>query len=64
MSWIIHVGADIVSEIMFSVAYSDLAVSINDSIEPTIQSIVEIGITKLKCAHIDGRYRCYCFSEQ
>ena len=48
MSWIIHVGADIVSEIMFSVAYSDLAVSINDSIEPTIQSIVEIGITKLK----------------
>lgn len=48
MSWIIHVGIGLVIGIMFSIAYPDLAQGINDSIEPTIKSIGEFGIDKLK----------------
>ncbi len=53
MSWIIHVGIGLVIGIMFSVAYPDLAVAINDSIEPTIKSIGEFGIDKLKATVIN-----------
>jgi len=48
MSWIIHVGIGLVIGIMFSVAYPELAVTINNSIDPTLESIGEFGIDKLK----------------
>jgi len=43
MSWIIHVGIGLVIGIMFSVAYPDLALSINNGVQPTIQNTEEIG---------------------
>ena len=36
----------VVIGVMFSVAYPDYAISINDSIQPTIQSIGEFGLEK------------------
>jgi len=46
LSWIIHVFLGVVIGVMFSVAYPDYAISINDSIQPTIQSIGELGLEK------------------
>jgi len=48
MIWIVHILIGVIIGIMFSVAYPDLAISINDSIEPMIQSIEEQGLEKLK----------------
>ena len=41
MTWIIHVGIGLVGGIIFSVAYPELAQSINDSIYPTISGLIE-----------------------
>jgi|SaaInlStandDraft_3_1057020.scaffolds.fasta_scaffold655484_1 hypothetical protein len=52
MTWIIHVGIGLVGGIIFSVAYPELAQSVNDSLQPTIQmfgeKISEISIQILK----------------
>lgn len=52
MTWIIHVGIGLVGGIVFSVAYPELAQSVNDSLQPTIQAfgekISEISIQILK----------------
>ncbi len=52
MSWIVHVGIGLVGGIIFSVAYPELAQSVNDSLQPTIQmfgeKISEISIQILK----------------
>ncbi len=52
MTWIVHVGIGLVGGIIFSVAYPELAQSINDSLQPTIQmfgeKISEISIQILK----------------
>ena len=39
MTWFIHIG--IVAGIMFSIAYPDTALAINDSLQSTIHSISE-----------------------
>ncbi len=41
MTWIIHVGIGLVGGIVFSVAYPELAQSVNDSLQPTIQMFAE-----------------------
>ncbi len=41
MSWIIHVGLGLVGGIIFSVAYPELAQSVNGSLQPTIQMFGE-----------------------
>jgi hypothetical protein len=41
MSWIIHIPIGVAIGIMFSVAYPELAQSINDSIYPTISGLIE-----------------------
>jgi hypothetical protein len=52
MTWVIHVGIGLVGGIIFSVAYPELAQSVNDSLQPTIQifgeKISEISIQILK----------------
>ncbi len=52
MTWVIHVGIGLVGVIIFSVAYPELAQSVNDSLQPTIQmfgeKISEISIQILK----------------
>ena len=40
-SWIIHIPIGAMIGIMFSVAYPELAQSINDSIYPTISGLIE-----------------------
>jgi len=44
MSWIVHILIGVIIGIMFSVAYPDLAMSVNNSIEPMIRSIGEQGL--------------------
>jgi hypothetical protein len=41
MSWIIHIPIGVAIGIMFSVAYPEMAQSINDSIYPTISGLIE-----------------------
>jgi hypothetical protein len=41
MSWIIHIPIGVAIGIMFSVAYPEMAQSINDSIYPSISYAVE-----------------------
>jgi len=53
MSWIIHIPIGVAIGIMFSVAYPELAQSINDSIYPTISGLIET----LKNMAIEGLKR-------
>ena len=48
MTWFIYIAIGIVIGTMFSVAYPDYAISINDSIQPTIQELGERGEEKIK----------------
>ena len=48
MTWFIYIAIGIVIGTMFSVAYPDYAISINDSIQPTIQELGERGGEKIK----------------
>jgi len=52
MSWIIHIPIGVAIGIMFSVAYPEMAQSINDSIYPSLSYAVEtlknMGIEFLK----------------
>jgi len=41
MTWIIYTGIGIVVGIMFGIAYPDTAQILNDSLEPTLQSLGE-----------------------
>ena len=45
MSWIVHVVIGLVLGIMFSVAYPDYTITINDAVEPTIRSLIDKAIS-------------------
>lgn len=41
MTWFIYAGIGIIVGIMFGIAYPDTALTINDSLQPTLHSISE-----------------------